>query len=131
MVSDFCSCFCPDETRKLLHKMMRSAFAQTKLLDKKDVLDLLFLKEELEKLLAAAAILAKDKTNKPLLGKFFRNKPVGEWIEGLDELFHAALYGGFFINTPNDEDVYHSCRRLFKIVKTCFFIYEREGNVVV
>ena len=124
-VNYFCNHFSPGEVRKLLHMMIRSAFAQEKLLDKREVLELLFLKEELVTLIAAAEELASYKANKSVLKKIFRKKKASEWIEWLDELFHSALYEGFIFSSANDDDVYCSCRGLFKLVKACYFIHER------
>jgi len=127
-VKFFFNSFTIDEAIKLQHKMTRSAFSHKRNLDKRDVLDLLFIKEEMEKLINAAAILAKDKTTGNQLNKLFRKTKACEWIEWLDELFHAAVYDGFYTNPSTNTDVYYSCRGLLKIIKKCYAIHKQEST---
>ena len=99
--------------------MIRAAFAKSNHLDKRDVLDLLHLKEQLARLIDAAEPLAKNQTCAGVLEKLFRYKQAAEWKETLDELFHAAVYDGFFTTAPTDEDIYHSCQGLLEMIQVC------------
>jgi len=128
-VKNFCSTFSRKEALKLQHKMIRAAFAQKRKLHKKDVLDLLFLKEKLETLIEAAARLAKDKTNGQTLKKVFHKAKAVDWIAWLDELFHAAVYNDFFTNPSMNPDVYYSCRGLLKIIKKCYAIVGQDAAI--
>jgi len=122
-LQDFFTHFSPAAARKLLQKMIRSAFSRTDLLSKPDVLNLLHLKEEMEALIETAEILAADPASKPLLEKFFVRKNGRQWMDTLNEIFHAALYDGFFTTPPEDDDIYHSCRSLLKLIAACHDIY--------
>ena len=108
-----------DRVHEELHLMMRAAFATDDILSKKNIMDLIFLKDELVILITAAAALAKNKDYKTALEKFFRRWPAQEWVETLDLLFYAAVYDGFFTCAPNHEDIYHYCRGLHALVRVC------------
>jgi len=120
---NFFTHFSPMAARKLLQKMIRSAFARKSRLSKPDVLDLLHLKEEMEALIETAEILAADPASKPLLEKFFGHRDSRQWMDTLNEIFHAALYDGFFTTPPEDDDIYHSCRCLLKLIAVCHDIH--------
>jgi len=126
IVKNFCSTFSREEALKLQHKMIRAAFAQKRKPGKKEVLDLLYLKEELETLVPAAAILAKNKTKGQSLKKLFHKTTATNWIDWLDELFHAAVYDDFFTRPPSNRDVYYSSRGLLKMIKKCYAIVRPE-----
>ena len=121
---DFFNAFSREEARDLLHKMMRAAFTSEDMLTKRDIKDMIFLKDELAGLIAAAAALAKNKDYKTALEKFFRHWPADEWIETLDLLFYAAIYDGFFTCIPDHGDIYHYCRGLHALVRACAVINE-------
>ena len=118
-VENFFTCFTPQEAHQLTQKMIRAAFAKSNHLDKRDVLDLLHLKEQLLKLIDAAEALAKDQATAGVLGRLFRCKRSEEWKETLNELFHAAVYDGFFTTPPADDDIYRSCQGLLKLIQVC------------
>jgi len=124
IVHEFFSTFSPKEAHHLLHKMIRAAFARKDMLTKRDVLDLLFLKDELVKLVPAAEALVNDNTCKTKLAKFFRQWPATEWNNTLNMLFYAAVYDGFFTCPPNHLDIYHYCCGLHALVEACSSINE-------
>jgi hypothetical protein len=121
-VYHFSDAFHFKEARKLMHKMIRSAFAQKELLDKSDMCSLLYLKNELEALIVASAALAKHKKGSAALKMLFARKNARQWIASLNELFHAALYDGLFTSPTTDKDIYQTCRRFFKLIKICYSI---------
>ena len=122
----FYSTFDRPEAHKDMHLMMRAAFATDDILSKRNIKDLIFLKDELAVLIKAAAALAKHKDHKTALQKFFRRWPAEEWIETLDLLFYAAIYDGFFYDPPNHENIYHYCRGLHAMVRACAVINEAQ-----
>jgi len=111
-----------DRVHEELHIMMRAAFATDDILSKKNITDLIFLKDELVVLITAAAALAKHKDYTPALEKFFRRWTAQEWIETLDLLFYAAVFDGFFTCAPPHKDIYHYCRGLHALVQACAVI---------
>jgi hypothetical protein len=113
-----------DRVHEELHLMMRAAFATDDILSKRNITDLIFLKDELVILITAAAALARHKDHKTTLEKFFRRWPAQEWLETLDLLFYAAVFDGFFYDPPNHEDIYHYCRGLHAMVRACADINE-------
>ena len=113
-----------DRVHEELHMMMRAAFATDDILSKRNIMDLIFLKDELAVLIKAAAALAKNKDHKTILEKFFRRWPAEEWIETLDLLFYAAVFDGFFTCVPDHGDIYHYCRGLHALVWACADINE-------
>jgi len=116
------------QAQELLHKMFRSAFAQKNRLEKKDVLDLLFMKDEVVKLISIARSLADNRLNRPLLMKFFRWRKAQEWVQIVNDLFYAAVYDGLYTNTPAEKDIYHACRGLLALVAVCEKIYDRDKD---
>jgi len=126
----FFNAFTVAEAQKLLHKMFRSAFAQKNNLKKADVLDLLFMKEQVAKLIATAYSLTEAATNKSLLEKFFRWRQDYEWVQALNDLFYAAVYDGLYTNTPTEKDIYHACRGLLNLVAVCGTIYHRDKDKI-
>ena len=125
-LSDFFCAFPLQEARSLLHQMMRAAFARQNTLAGKDVRGLLFLRDEILKLVTAAEMLARSNAHKTNLEKFFRCWPAEEWNETLNAVFYAAVYDGFFTRPPVHGDIYHFCRGLHALIKACADIH--EGN---
>ena len=123
-INNFFIAFSHREAHTLLHKMMRAAFAREDILNKRDVLDLVFLKDELSNLITAAGALANHSTHRGTLEKFFRRWPAAEWNETLDMLFYAAIYDGFFTCPPNHCDIYNYCRGLHTLVRVCAAVHE-------
>src|SRR6266702_2811618 len=84
-VDEFFSAFSRREAHKRLHKMIRAALAQKEMLNKEDILDLLYMKEQFAELIEAAEILSRYKNTPPVFKKLFAKRPVDEWIASLDE----------------------------------------------
>jgi hypothetical protein len=124
--ADFSTHFTLEESLRLFHNMARAAFARKSLLDKQALLDILHLKEQLVRLITAAAMLSKDENTDTRLKELFQWKQAREWIDSLDQLFHAAAYDGFFVIPPADDDIYHTCRGLTKLIRICQRIAELE-----
>ena len=122
-VDEFFSAFSHREAHKLLHKMIRAALAQKEILSKDDIRDLIYLKERFTELIQTAEILSRYKNTPPVFKNLFAIRPVDEWIEALDELFHDAVYDGLFTIPPKDEDIYGTWRGLFKIINACWRIH--------
>ena len=130
-VHHFTHAFHAEEARTLMHKMIRSAFAQKELLNKKDVCALLYLKDELAELIEAAGTLADHKKSSAALKKLFTRKNARQWIASLDVLFYAAVYDGLFTSPPADKDIYQTCRWFFKLIKICFDLRpENEPEII-
>ena len=108
------------EANKLLYKMVRAAFAQKELLNKKDVCSLLYIKDEMTALIQAAGIIARHKNGSAELKKLFLKRQPSDCTQSLDLVFHAAAYDGFFTCPPADEDIYHTCQWFFKLIKVCY-----------
>ena len=125
-VNQFFYTFPRKEAHKLLHKMIRAALAKKEILDKEEILDLLLLKEYFEGLIESAGILSGYDTIPPKLKKLFQKRTAGEWKETLDELFRSAAYDGLFTTEPDDDDIYHTYRGLFKMVDACCDIHVPE-----
>ncbi|MBS1566970.1 MAG: hypothetical protein JST39_21490 [Bacteroidetes bacterium] len=121
----FFTSFSAQEADRRLHMMLRAALAQEKTLRKKDILSLLFLKEEMTYLIPAAHTLSKEHKDERLK-RLFKKKTVAEWTEWLDELFHAAVYDGFFICSTEEKDVYGSWKGLRQMLKYCYMIHAAE-----
>ena len=130
MLDDFFTAFPRNEARSMLHKMFRSAFARKDLLDKEDVLNLLHLKEQMNELIKAAGNLCNYPVYKPWLVKLLRWKSIDQWAASLDETFHAAVFDGFFIKPPADNDIYYSCRGLLHLVAVCSAIHEHSKDLL-
>jgi len=119
-VAHFCDTFSMKEARRLLHTMIRAALAQKDVLNKAEIRDLLFLKEELVNLIRAAAYLAKRKDTDLRLCRLFLKRDADEQIQALDFLLHDAIYDSVFTSSPPpDRDIYQTWRWFFKLLKIC------------
>src|SRR6266567_3990547 len=105
-VDEFFASFSRREAHKLLHKMIRAALAQKEMLNKTDIRDLLYMKEQFAELIQTAEILSGYKNTPPVFKKLFANRAADEWMESLDTLFHDAVYQRLFTNPPADDDIY-------------------------
>ena len=123
-LSDFFCAFPLQEAHSLLHQMMRAAFARQHTFAGKDVPGLLFLRDEISKLVKAAETLAGSNAHKTTLEKFFRRWPAEAWNETLNTVFYAAVYDGFFTRPPVHDDIYHFCRGLHAMIKACADVHE-------
>ena len=125
-VDEFFASFSRHEAHKLLHKMIRAALAQKELLNKTDIRDLLYMKEQFAELIQTAEILSGYKNTPPVFKKLFVKRTADEWVESLDTLFHDAVYQRLFTNPPADDDVYGTWRGLFKIINACWRFHTPE-----
>ncbi|MBS1564860.1 MAG: hypothetical protein JST39_10745 [Bacteroidetes bacterium] len=129
LLDSFFNAFPLADARQRLHLMFRSAFARKNNLNKRDIKDLLFLRDQMTDLIYAAQLLESVKGFKPLLKKIFRWRRVGQWQQTLNDLFYAAVYDGIGFTNPVEDDIYHACRGLLRMVAICHDIYEQKAVV--
>ena len=112
------------EARRLMHTMIRSALAQDDVLDKEQLRDLLFFKQELTDMIRAAAVLAKNKEADLKVQRLFIKRDVADRLQSLDFLFNDAVFDSVFSGgPPSDRDLYHTWRWFFKCLKVCHPVY--------